>query len=70
MDFWNKTAQGCKSSQDVTALLQAHPDMAKRLRATPDTILFETPVLYTALRMGHPHVGVLERGGPAGGQHK
>ena len=59
-EFWSTTAQGCRNSQDVTTLLHAHPAMAERIRATPDTILFEISVLYTALRMGHPNVGPLE----------
>ena len=59
-EFWNTTAQGCRNSQDVTTLLRDHPAMAERIRATPDTVLFEVSVLYTALRMGHPNVGPLE----------
>ena len=60
MEFWNATAQGCRNSQDVETLLQAHPEMARRIRATPDDILFDIPVLYSALRMGHPNMGTLE----------
>ena len=59
-EFWSTTAQGCRNSQDVNTLLRAHPAMAERIRATPDATLFEIPVLYTALRMGHPNVGPLE----------
>ena len=60
MEFWNATAQGCKNSQEVETMLRAHPEMALRMRATPDNILFDIPVLYSALRMGHPNMGVLE----------
>jgi hypothetical protein len=60
MEFWNATAQGCQNSQDVEQLLRAHPEMAQRIRATSDQILFDIPVLYSALRMGHPNVGPLE----------
>ena len=60
MTFWNETAQGCQNSQDVDLLLRAHPEMARRIRATSDEILFGIPVLYSALRMGHPNVGPLE----------
>ena len=60
MEFWNATARGCKNSQEVETMLRAHPEMALRMRATPDNILFDIPVLYSALRMGHPNMGVLE----------
>ena len=60
MEFWNATAQGCRNSQDVDTLLRTYPEMARCVRATPDGILFDIPVLYSALRMGHPNMGVLE----------
>ena len=35
-------------------------ETARRIRATPDDILFDISVLYSALRMGHPNMGALE----------
>ena len=34
--------------------------MAARMRVTPDAILVETPLLYTALRMEHSNIAVLD----------
>ena len=58
--FWNETAQGCQNSNDVHLLLRMHPEMATRMRVTPDAVLFDVPMLYTALRMEHPNIAVLD----------
>ena len=48
-EFWSTTAQGCRNSQDVTTLLRAHPAMAERTRATPNT---DRPESRTGLKGG------------------